>query len=185
MISRASASVGGSILHGLETPFECTVLFDGLAIFAGRRRTDALYVTAGQRGLQNVCGVERTFGRTGSDQRVQLVDENDILAALFELGHYLFEPFLKLAAIFCAGDDQRQVEREDAFVFKKGRDVLVDDPLGEALDDGGFADARFADQDRIILCPAAEYLDDAFHLGLAADERVEPSLSGLDVSGRG
>ena len=48
-----------------------------------------------------------------------------------------------------------------------------DDPLGEALDDRGLADAGLADQDGVVLGAAGEDLDDAADLVVAADDRVE------------
>ena len=55
-------------------------------------------------------------------------------------------------------------------------DVAVDDPLGKALDDRGLADAGLADQDRVVLGPAAEDLDHAADLVVAPDHRVELAL---------
>ena len=54
--------------------------------------------------------------------------------------------------------------------------VAVDDPLGEALDDRGLADAGLADQHRVVLGAAAEDLDHATDLVVAADHRVELAL---------
>ena len=51
--------------------------------------------------------------------------------------------------------------------------VAADDPLGEALDDRGLADAGLADEDRVVLGPARQDLDDAADLVVAADDRVE------------
>ena len=49
----------------------------------------------------------------------------------------------------------------------------ADDPLGQALDDGGLADAGLADQGRVVLGAARQDLDDPLDLLLAADDRVE------------
>ena len=54
-----------------------------------------------------------------------------------------------------------------------------DDALGEALDDRGLADARLADQHRVVLGAAREDLDDAADLVVAADHRVELAVLGL------
>ena len=48
-----------------------------------------------------------------------------------------------------------------------------DDALRQAFDDGGFADARLADQHRIVLGTAGQDLDDAADFLVAADHRVE------------
>ena len=110
---------------------------------------------------------------------MQFVDKNYVLLVFAELGHYLFEALLKLAAVLGAGDHEREVERKDPFFLKKRRHLAVDDALGEPLDDRGLADARLTDQDRIVLCPAAQNLDQALDLILAADQRIEPALGGL------
>ncbi len=62
-------------------------------------------------------------------------------------------------------------------VAKALGDVAADDPLGQALDDGGLADAGLADQDRVVLGAAGEHLDDAADLVVAADHRVELALA--------
>src|ERR671928_194286 len=59
------------------------------------------------------------------------------------------------------------------------RDVAGDDALGEALDDRRLADAGLADQHGVVLRAAAEDLDDAADLLVAADDRVELALLGL------
>ena len=56
--------------------------------------------------------------------------------------------------------------------------MLEIDHLGQALDDGRLADARFAQQHRVVLLPAAEDLDDAFDFVLAADDRIELAFAG-------
>ena len=53
----------------------------------------------------------------------------------------------------------------------------VDDALGQALDDGGLAHARLADQHRVVLLAARQDLDDALDLLLAPDDRVELALA--------
>ena len=56
--------------------------------------------------------------------------------------------------------------------------LALGDPRGEALDDRGLADARLADQHRVVLGAAGEDLHDPLDLGLAADHRVELRLGG-------
>ena len=56
--------------------------------------------------------------------------------------------------------------------------VAGDDALGQALGDGGLADAGLADQGRVVLRLRDEDLDDALDLLLAADDRVELAGAG-------
>jgi hypothetical protein len=86
------------------------------------------------------------------------------------------EALLELAAEFGAGDQRAHVERDDALVLQALRDVAADDALRQPFDDGGLADARLADQHRIVLGAAREHLDDAADLLVAADHRIELAL---------
>ena len=56
--------------------------------------------------------------------------------------------------------------------------VAVGDAPGEALDDRGLADARLADQHRVVLGAPAEHLDDAADLVVAADDRIDLAVAG-------
>ena len=88
---------------------------------------------------------------------MQLVDEQDDLAlGVLDLLEDGLEPLLELAAELGAGDERAEVERDDALVLEALGDVAADDPLGEALGDGRLADAGLADQDRVVLGPAAD-----------------------------
>ena len=108
-------------LDGLETAFQRGVLLDVFAVFVERGRADALHLAAAQGGLDDVGGVHRAFGRTGADDGVQFVNEqNDVLGAA-DFVHDRLDALLELAAIFGAGDHQRQVERDDALFAQNFR----------------------------------------------------------------
>src|SRR5438552_2656099 len=77
--------------HRLEAAFKRTITLDRLAKFAGCSRADALNLAARKRRLQNVRGVERAFCRSGANQRVQLINENDVLRIVDQLAHDLFQ----------------------------------------------------------------------------------------------
>ncbi len=178
--------LGGRIdLDRLEAALERAVLLDVLPVLGGRRRADAADLAARERRLEDVRGVERPFGGARAHQRVQLVDEHDDVRVLGELLHDRLEALFELTAVLRAGDDQRDVEREDALVGEEVRHVAVDDLLREAFDDGRLADARLADQHRVVLGAAAEHLLHALELVVAADQRIELSSSSPLRSGRG
>ena len=144
-----------------------------LPVLGRGRRADAADLAARQRRLEDVGGVERAFGGPGADERVQLVDEHDDVRVLGQLLHDRLEALFELAAVLRPGDNQRDVEREDALVGEEVRHVAVDDLLRQALDDGGLADAGLADEHGVVLRAAAEHLLDALDLDVAADQRVE------------
>src|SRR5260370_838342 len=64
-------------LDGLEPALERSVLLQVLAVLIQRRRADRLQLTAGQHRLEDRRRVDRALGGARSDQRVQLVDEQD------------------------------------------------------------------------------------------------------------
>jgi len=67
----------------LESPLECWVRLDVLAVFVERRGADALQVAARQFRFDHRTQIEGSaFGSTGADQRVQFVDkEHDVASA--------------------------------------------------------------------------------------------------------
>ena len=166
---------------GLEAPLERRVLLDVLAVLVERRRADAAELAAREHRLEHVRGVDGALGRARADDRVQLVDEEDDLAGrVRDLLEHGLEPLLELAAVLRAGEQRTDVERPDALALQRLGDVAGDDPLREALDDRGLADAGLADQHGVVLRPAREHLDHAADLLVAADDRVElPALGGL------
>ena len=64
-------------------------------------------------------------------------------------------------------------------------DVPVHDPVGDPLGDGRLADARLADQHRVVLGPPRQDLQHAADLLVPADHRVQSSPVGRGRSGPG
>ena len=93
------------------------------------------------------------------------------------LGEHRLQPLLELAAIFRAGDQRAHVERQQLLVLQAFRHVAVDDAERQALDDRRLADARLADQHRVVLGAAGEHLDGAADFLVAADDRIELALA--------
>ena len=165
-------------VHRLEAPFERGVLFDVLLILVERRGADGVQLAARQHRLEHVRRVHRAFRRAGADHGVELVDEQDDLPARIDhlLEHGL-QAILEFAAVLRAGDQRSHVERHDLFVLEALGHVAADDALGQAFDDGGLADAGFADQDGVVLGAARQHLDDAADFFVAADHRIELALA--------
>ena len=162
----------------LEAALERGVALDVLAVLVERGRADALQLAARERRLQDVGGIDRALGRAGPDERVQLIDEEHRVVRVAELLDDLLEPLLELAAVLGAGDERADVERQDALVEQRLRDVAGHDPVGEALRDGRLADARLADQGRVVLRASREDLDDPLDLLFSADDGIQLSCTG-------
>ncbi len=87
------------------------------------------------------------------------------------------EPLLELAAVLRARDQRAHVEREDVLVLQPLGHVAAHDALRQSLDDRRLADARLADQHRVVLGLAREDADDAPDLLVAADHRIELAVA--------
>ena len=165
-------------LDRLEPALERGVLLEVLAVLVERGGTDGLQLAAGQHRLEDAGGVDGALGGARTDEGVDLVDEQDDVAAGADLLEHLLEALLEVAAVARAGDQGAEVERVDLLVLERLGHVAADDVLGEALDDGGLADAGLTDEDRVVLGAAAQHLHDPLDLVLASDDRVELALAG-------
>jgi hypothetical protein len=80
---------GGRLdLHVLEAAVEGGVLLDVLAVLVERGGADAVQLAAGERRLEDVGGIHRALGRTGADDGVKLVDEDDDVLCALDLVHH-------------------------------------------------------------------------------------------------
>ncbi len=102
-----------------------------------------------------------------------------------QLGQHRLEALLEVAAVLGAGDQRAEVERVDRAARQHLGHAALDDQPRQALDQRGLADAGLADVQRVVLAPAAQDLDRALDLELAADQRVDLALAGQLVQVRG
>ena len=162
----------------LESALERGVLLDVLAVLVQRRGADGVELATGQHRLQQVRGIHGALRGAGADHGVQLVDEQDDGAVrVGDLLEHRLEAFLELAAVLRAGDQGAKVQGHHPSLPKPIGHVAAHDALGQALGDGRLADPRLADEDRVVLRSAAQDLDDATDLLVAADHRVEHALA--------
>jgi hypothetical protein len=163
-------------LDRLEAALERGVLLDVLAVLVEGRRADGLQLAAGQHRLEDRRRVDGALGGTRTDEGVDLVDEDDDVAAGADLLEHLLEALLEVTAVAAAGDERAEVEGVELLVLERLGHGAADDVLGQALDDGGLADAGLADEDRVVLGAAGQHLHDPLDLLLAPDDRVELAL---------
>src|SRR5690606_12937049 len=164
-------------LDRLEAALQCRVLLDVLAVLVERRRADRLQLAAREHRLEDARGVDRALGGTRPNERVDLVDEQEDVAARADLLEHLLQALLEVTAVARAGHERAEVERVELLVLERLGDVAAHDVLREALDDGGLADAGLADEDGVVLGAAAQHLHDALDLEAAPDHRVELALA--------
>ena len=98
-------------LDRLEAALEGGVLLEVLAVLVERGGADGLQLAAGEHRLEDRRGVDGALGGAGTDERVDLVDEQDDVAAGADLLEHLLEALLEVAAVAGAGDEGAEVER--------------------------------------------------------------------------
>lgn len=86
-------------LDGLEAALEGRVLLQVLAVLVERRRTDRLELASRQHGLEDACRVDRALGGARTHQGVELVDEQDDVAAGTDLLEDLLQALLEVTAV--------------------------------------------------------------------------------------
>ncbi len=153
----------------------------GLEVLVGGR-ADAAQLAGGEGRLEHVAGVHGAArGGAGADDGVDLVDEEDRVRVVLDGGDHGLEALLELAAEAGAGEQGAHVEGVDVGAGEGRRDLAVVHAQGQALDDGGLADAGLADQHGVVLASTTQHLDHALDLGVAADEQLDAAGRGLGV----
>ena len=90
----------------------------------------------------------------------------------------LLHALLELAPVFRARHHRIDGKFDEALVAQGLGHFAADDALRQAFDDGGLADARLADEDRVVLFAPGQHLDRGLDLARPADDRVELALAG-------
>ena len=114
----------------------------------------------------------------GTHDVVDLVDDQDHVAGLAYLLDQALHPALELATELRACHQRRQIQQIDLLLPQFERHLALDDPLGQALGDGGLAHTRLADQAGIILLAAVQNLHHALDLLLPANNGIQLALPG-------
>ena len=169
---------GFANLDRLEPALQRRVLLDVLAVLIERGCADGLQLTASQLGLEDRRGVDRTLGGACPDEGVQLVDEQDDVAAGVDLLEDLLEALFEVTAISAAGHQRPEIEGVELLVLERLGNLAVDDRLGETLHHSGLTHAGFTDQHRIVLGASAQHLHDPLDFLFAADDRVQLAFHG-------
>ena len=109
---------------------------------------------------------------------MDLVDEQDGVRLLLQTIEHLFHALLEVAAIAGAGDQRSEIEGKDLRVAKHVRHLTLLDAQREPFRERRLSDARFTDQQRVVLPAAAQDLDHALKFELATNQRIDLPLGG-------
>ena len=160
----------------LQPPRERAILLDVLELLERRRADDAQLARREQR-LQHRREVHRAAGhRARADRRMDLVDEENGFGTTGERADHRLEALLEIAAEARAGEERARVEREHFCGLQFLLHVVGEQARGEPFGHRRLADARFADEHRVVLAAAAEHFDRALQLLGAPDQRIQQSL---------
>ncbi len=160
-------------VDALHAARERTVPLDVLELLerGGAHEPD---LALGEDRLDQVGEVHRAAGgRPGAHHRVHLVDEEDRQGPLLERLDDRLEALLEVAAVARAREEGAGVEGEDLRALQGLRAPILEQLLGEPLDDRGLADPGLSHEDGVVLAPPAQHLEGPTHLLHAPDHRVE------------
>ena len=164
--------------HALESALEGLILLKVFLVLGQGGGADGTQLASCQCGLQDIGGIHSTLTATGTHKGVDLVDEKDDLAvSLVDFADDALEPLLELALVLRTGDQGAHVETVDSLALQVLRHIAAHDTLRQPLGDSRLTHAGLADQDGVVLRPAAEDLQHTAYLLVAPDHRVQ--LAGL------
>ena len=82
---------------------------------------------------------------------MHLVDEQDDVAAGADLLEHLLQSLFEVTAVAAARNERTKVKGVQLLVLESLGHLALDDVLRQPFDDGGLADARLADEHRVVL----------------------------------
>ena len=164
-------------LDHLEAPGEGAVAVEGALVLGVGGRADAAQLAGGEARFKDVRGVERAGRhRAGADDRVDFVDEQDVLGLGDDPVDHGLQPLFEVAPVARPGEERAHVERVDRDLGDELRHVALVDGKRQTLDDGCLADARVAHQDRVVLAPPRQRLADDTYFVQASNQRIDGAL---------
>ena len=166
-------------IDGLEAALKGRIFSEVLTELLSRGGTNDLESTAREHGLEHRARIDRTLGRTGTDDGVHLVDKQDDVVGFGRLLDHVLEALLKLTAILGTRDKTRQIERPDILVHKILGHIASSNLLRQALDDSRLAHAGIAQDKRIVLGAARKDLHHALDFLFAANHGIELAVARL------
>ena len=110
---------------------------------------------------------------------MDLVDEQDHVPGCLHLAQQALDPLLKLAAELGARHQTGEVQQIDLLVLQADGHIALGNALGDALGNGRLAHTGFADEAGVVLLAAAQDLDGAVDLPVAADDIIQLPLPGF------
>src|SRR5699024_5001669 len=99
--------------------------------------TNGLQFTTSQHWFENRCGINGTFCGTGTNQGVDLVNEQDNVTAGTDFFEYFFQAFFEVTTVTGTCNQRTQIQGVELLVFQRLWDVIAYNGLCQTFDDGG------------------------------------------------
>ena len=126
--------------------------------------------------LQHVAQVHRAFGLSRPHNVVEFVNEHERVAIFFDSVNHTFEPFFKVATVFCTRHQGRQIQCKKLFALQRIRHIATVNTFGKSFNNSRLTHARFTDQARIVLCLTAQNQNHTTDFFFTANHRRELSV---------
>ena len=167
-------------LDRLEASRERRVLLDVLAILRPGGSGDRAQRAAGERRFQEVGGIAGAGCAAGANQGMGFVDEQDDRGGrALHLVDHRAKALLELALHRRAGLHQADIEGAEPDIAQRRRHVAGGDALRESFDHRRLADAGFAGENRIVLPPSHQNVDQLADLFVATQDGIHLARFGL------
>ena len=163
---------------GLESSFECFILFKIFLIFIKGSSTDTSQFATCQGRFQDVCSIHGTFTFSGTYQCMDFIDEQDDISIRF--GYFVdnrLQSFFEFAFVFCTCNQRTHVERKQLLVFQVLRNISTQDSLSQSFYDCCLTCTRFTNQDRIVFGTTAQDLQYTTDFFITTDYRVQLAVT--------
>src|SRR5262249_6414328 len=158
----------------LEAAGQRGVLFEIPFVFTPRRCCDGAQLTPRQRWLQQIGRIALPGLSAGADESVRLVNEQHYRGRRAD--HLLddrAEPLLEFAAHAGPSLKQTQIERSHGDSGQRRWHGALDDAPGKALNNGRFPNTGVTSENRVVLTPAHQDINDLADLCFPPDDRVD------------
>ncbi len=166
----------------LESAHQCPVFLEELTVLLVGRRTNAAHRSGRKRRLQQIGRIHCSARRgSGTDDRVNFINEQNGTIIFFDFFHDLLEAFFKVATIAGSGQQCAHIQRENSGGQQHFGNIAIDDPFGQPLGNGCLANTWIPHQKRIVLLPTTQHLHNTLHFAVPSDQGVDLAVGRLFI----
>ena len=165
-------------LDRLKAPSKRRVIFDVLLVLGPGCRGNGAQGAARQSRLEQVGRIARSLRAPRPDQRMRFInEEDDRFGGGVNLVDHLSQALLEFSLHASAGLQKSQVEGTETNILQRGGDIALGDPLCEALNHCRLTHSGFSRENRVVLPPSKQDLNNFSNLFVAPNDRINLALA--------